>query len=423
MTQLTRDAIVLVDPLAFAITLKDVIHRKGYQVICLFTLSDKALEGPLKSYLGYVDRLSTNQDFDWVIRESHVPAMLAKLKEAPFNIRAIIPGSDYAVLMTDHLAMALGLPHNDPALAHARRDKSYMKEAAKKAGLRCADFKRCRTEQDVLDFMSNHDFPVVLKTPAGGFTSDVHLCHSNDELIARHRAILSTCDLWGHVPEYTVLESFVGGTEYAVNLFADGTDVHATDIWCYEKAVTAHDSKWDFGYHAMLQPLDSPTSLALAAYASALAKALGQRIGPAHAEIKYDEDGPIMIEIGTRLAGGKMPAMVREFSNFDPVSAMVDVFLEGRVQMPRPVEFRKSVAIGLFPTESSGKLKAVVGLEQIAELPSYHSHFLNEALLDPVKPTTHVGGVPLITWLAHESPDVVRQDVARARSLFRIECM
>jgi hypothetical protein len=65
----------------------------------------------------------------------------------------------------------------------------------------------------------------------------------------------------------------------------------------------------------------------------------------------------------------------------------------------------------------------MAGLEQITDLPSYHSHFLNEALLDPVTPTTNVGGVPLITWLAHENPDIVRQDVARARSLFRIECV
>src|SRR5262245_12074073 len=161
MTQHHPDAIVVVDPIAFALTLKDVIRRQGYKVICLFTFSDEAIQGRLKPLVGYVDRLSTQEDFDWAVRESHIPTTVERLRGAPFNIRAVISGSDHAVAVADHVAEALGLPHNDTALVNARRDKSDMKEAARRAGLRCADFKRCRTEEDVLGFMSNRHFPVV----------------------------------------------------------------------------------------------------------------------------------------------------------------------------------------------------------------------------------------------------------------------
>jgi L-amino acid ligase len=414
------DALVLVDPLA--LTLKDVIRRKGYKVICVFTLGDQAVEGRLKPHVTYVDRLSTNVDFDWAIRESDIATIVQKLKDGPFNIKAVIPGSCSGVASSDRIAEALGLPHNDTTRVSARRDKSDMKEAALAAGLRCADFKRCRTESDLLEFMSSHHFPVILKTPAGAFTSDVHVCGDMDALLEHHRVIVSRPDIWGKTPEFSLIEEFLSGTEYAVNLFADGDDVRVTDIWCYEKAEVTRASKWNFGYHAMLQPPDSPTSIALAKYAVALAKAVGIRIGPAHAEIKIDKDGPVMIEIGARLAGAKMPLMTQEFSNFDPVSAMIDVFVEGRIEVDYPVRFRKSVAIGLFPTESSGELKQVVGIDEIEGLPSYHSHFLNETLLNPVIPTTNVGGVPLIVWMAHGDPDVLRRDIASARTLFRLDC-
>jgi hypothetical protein len=56
-----------------------------------------------------------------------------------YDIVAVMAGTETSIELTDCLAERLGLPGNNPTTSHLRRNKYYMIEAVRKAGLNAAD--------------------------------------------------------------------------------------------------------------------------------------------------------------------------------------------------------------------------------------------------------------------------------------------
>src|SRR5439155_22085321 len=52
--------------------------------------------------------------------------------------------------------------------------------------------------------------------------------------------------------------------------------------------------------------------------------ALGRGSGPAHTEIRLGPRGPVVVEVNARLAGGRIPTLVRLATGIDLVGATVD---------------------------------------------------------------------------------------------------
>lgn len=97
-----------------------------------------------------------------------------------------------------------------------------------------------------------------------------------------------------------IAQSFCGGAEVGVDVFLDGADSHVMGI--FEK----QPSHGPFFAESMSI---SPTGLGASAEAELgeiairAARALGARVGAAHVEIRYDEQGPKVLEAGLRPGG------------------------------------------------------------------------------------------------------------------------
>jgi biotin carboxylase len=413
-----QEAVVLADP--EGLLLRENLADRGYKVICLFTMSKDVwmnvynVENIQNLTLNEIEEL-----YDLVIFESDIDKIIKMLKESDFSIKAIIPASEVGVNVADIIADHFNLPCNDPLLISARRDKSVMKEKAREAGLRCADFARCLKPEDIEEFMLAHNYPVVIKTPAGTGSHYVFVCENKGDLIEKFWTITRNRDAFGVKTNYALIEELIGGTEYIVDLFGDGKNIHVTDIWKYEKIDSRFAS--NLYYNMILEQPENSQLNDLKNYAIKLAKAVGIKIGPIHAEIKLDEHGPIMIEVASRFCGARVPHFLKQFSNYDPISLTVDVYLGNNAKLNLPVKFDKSIIIAECPTELHGVVTGLHGTERIKSLNSYHSHSLALSIGDIVRPSTDFMSIPLIVWLVHENKEVLYKEAEIVHKSFKID--
>lgn len=222
---------------------------------------------------------------------------------------------------SDILGALLGLTSvNDLGLASARRDKGLMKTVVANAGLRVAKYARL-TEGNGSDVISavkelELEYPVVVKTPRGFSTVDVFICKNEEEAVQHSMDIVRSVGPDGRKTQYALLEEFLGGDEFAVNLIAcpaTARAVRVTDIWWYHKVNIDGVSRF---FHAfvtdsyacfrsnfpiviqvmvntfqeMMDPTDKKVE-SLVKYAEGVCRAVGIKYGVGHCEIKatFDE--------------------------------------------------------------------------------------------------------------------------------------
>ena len=140
---------------------------------------------------------------------------------------------------------------------------------------------------------------------------DVYICDTVEEAVERSAQIVKSVGPNGTKANFSILEKFLGGEEFAINLIASTTlphGVHVTDIWKYHNILT------DGTNVNIWQKMDDPHSpvyAALVQYGEGICRAVGIKYGMAHVELKakYDTErgryiNPTMIEVAARLAGG-----------------------------------------------------------------------------------------------------------------------
>jgi hypothetical protein len=94
-------------------------------------------------------------------------------------------------------------------------------------------------------------------------------------------------------------------------------------------------------------PLDIVTARRITDYVVAVVLALGVSIGPFHAEVRFGERGPLLMEVAARLPGDEIPRLVQFACGFDLCAAMICAYL-GEPVSARPLTFHTVAGIGYF---------------------------------------------------------------------------
>ena len=221
-----ESAVVLIDPITDWKQVIDAAASLGHVVIAV-QLPAEALPEKIQSFLPTTLALEeAGVDHVLSVEQRDVFSITQQLQilAIDFNLKlmGVIPLSEIAVEVSDCVASCLGLPHNILDRVTARRDKGMMKSAVESAGLRIAKYARVASMQDVNDAMSRLSlcYPIVLKTPAGMSTTDVFICSSNQEAISAITSIIGNTGPDGRRVEKALLEEYIGGVEFAINLMA-----------------------------------------------------------------------------------------------------------------------------------------------------------------------------------------------------------
>lgn len=394
--------------------LAKAIHNAGFLAGSLVLWQDRLTYSPWA--------IQAN-GYDVALRQSpsdSLDKLEAETRKASSHIAGIISTNEPTEEIAARLAKRLNVPHNNPDVAAIRWHKAKIKDHVAKAGLRVPKAKMCYSDQDILDFIKDLSFPVIIKTPAGSASVNVFRCNDTESLIKNHEIITSTSDDFGNTPDHSVVEEYISGRLFEVNTFSDGKSVRVTDAWFTEKIDT--DYADNLFYNLWLISPHDPSVKAVVEYTEEVARANEILYGPGHFEIIVDEKGPALIEAHARTGGFNEPVSVQEFSNFDPFQAEAEVFSAGTTQIPPEITFEANMAVAACPATVRLEEGRAIGIDEIRRLPSYsYDRFQWGQAWGPVHPTIDMRNIPFTVWLTNKDQNQLKKDVRRVHTLFHFE--
>lgn len=224
------------------------------------------------------------------------------------HVVAVVPHGEPTVLGLGRLAELLGLPWAQPDVLPRFRDKHALKTYLRSVpgGPRINAIASVRSTADVAAAVATGDFPRFVLKPNDGF---------GNTTIGFFDADGDPAELEHYLRERAgtllLMEEYIGGEEYFVDgqVDADG-GVESFAVWKYRRRDLNGRKAVSVGDIAV--PTTHPDFAAIVDYTAAVMRATGLRASPFHLELKVDEQGPCLIEVGARLVGG-------ELAEFDPL--------------------------------------------------------------------------------------------------------
>ena len=287
---------VVVDPLGTGQEYPAAFGEAGVEVVAVMSLPE-----PIKLYAAswHPENFRHIHMFD-----GDLPALARTLRG--YDPICLIPGSETGVELADALVELVvpGTGHV-PELAAARRDKWAMARAARSAGIPRLQ-QICSDDPAEIDAWLREtglrERRLVLKPPKSAATDNVHIVAPGQDW----RPFFD--QIYGQVNEFAIrndavlVQEFAEGTEYLIDSYSVDGRHGLVDVCRYTK-VQRGDRIGIYDLVDFIEP-DHPETLACWPYVRQVLDAVGILNGCAHTEVILTADGPRLLEVGARPAGG-----------------------------------------------------------------------------------------------------------------------
>jgi biotin carboxylase len=132
----------------------------------------------------------------------------------------------------------------------------------------------------------------------------VTLCRSEEEVRRAFGHILGKVNGLGLVNESVLIQEYLEGQEYVIDMVSRDGEHKLVGIWEYDRRPANGASFVCHGqWHRIIS--DDPDYYGqLVEYEKKVCTALGIRNGPSHGEVKWYKEAPILVEVGSRCHGG-----------------------------------------------------------------------------------------------------------------------
>ena len=235
------------------------------------------------------------------------------------------------------IASRLGLPGNSPAAALNARSKYKMRRALERGGVTVPRYARVRNAADLETAVAHVGFPSVIKPEWG----------SDSEWVAKLTCLEDArriyADLSGRVrqqdciynyprPDF-IVESFLTGPEVSVEGVVQNGEV--TIYAVIDKAPMREPNFVELG-EITPSRLKASSQDAIRNTVVAATHALGLTNSGVHAEVKLTPGGPRIVEVGARMGGDCIHALVRRVYGVDLAVENLRVALGQPVSAPSP---------------------------------------------------------------------------------------
>ncbi|MCG8458526.1 MAG: ATP-grasp domain-containing protein [Holophagales bacterium] len=333
----------------------------------------------------------------------------------------VIPWDEETVLLGAALSDSLGLGWNSLEVIERCRDKSVMKAWLRESGdMRLNAAATVEDAEGALAFQRRvGKWPIVVKPTAGSGSEDVYFSGSDAELLRDCQRVLRAGA--GEV----LLEEFIGGHEVVINGIVDErSDLLITDVWIYDRR-PSHGIPNLF-YETFRVPTGAPIFRVVSSYAAEVVETLELRRAPIHMEVKVDDDGPCLIEVGARFSGGSLPILAsklhgRSILELAACHYLADMPLTGRdLDYARYDRYEARVLHGVQSREL-GRIRRVHGEARVRALPSFQGfgRLRQPGMRAPL--TRDLDSTAWELYLIHDDLGQIEHDARVARQVLRYE--
>jgi biotin carboxylase len=280
-------------------------------------------------------------------------------------ISAVVGVDEETVVAATAISAALGLPHNPPSAVAAARHKGRMRELLVRGGAPSPAFRVFPLDAGPEGPSREVGYPCVLKPTILAASRGVIRADSPEEFRAawkRIETILGGADVvkrGGAVAREILVEDFIPGEEVALEgLLTRGT---LRTLALFDKPDPLDGPFFEETIYVTPSRQPDAAQEAIRAAAARGAEALGLRDGPIHAELRWNAEGPWILEIAARSIGGLCARTLR----FGAGMSLEELVLRHALGLPVPAAASDGRAAGvmMIPIPAAGVLEEVRGLD------------------------------------------------------------
>lgn len=281
-------------------------------------------------------------------------------------ITAALGVDDDTVVLATAINTALGAAANPLSAAIAARDKWMQRQALARAGVPVPPCTLHRMDEPVEDLARTTRYPCIVKPLRLSASRGVIRADDAASFAAAHqrlRAILEHC---GEQAGEFLVEDFVPGYEVALEGLLVNGRLHVLAL--FDKPDPLDGPFFEETIYVTPSRHPSNEQRALFDCVQAAASALGLREGPLHAELRWNDRGPWLIELAARSIGGRCSAVLR-FG--DGAGTLEEIVVRQAAGLSLPPLEREAAAAGvmMIPVPRAGRLREVQGLAEARAVP------------------------------------------------------
>ncbi|MFD7979006.1 ATP-grasp domain-containing protein [Streptomyces sp. NPDC059071] len=403
--------LAVVDPYGAGAQIAPALREQGWSCVAV-TTADQPPDPLVHTW--------QPRDFDHHVRHTGDVAELGRQLRR-LGAVGVVTGLETGSELADALC-ARHFPEyaNSPALSASRRDKAAAQRELARAGL--ASLRQVHTADfaEVEQWLRDNelaDAPWLIVKPARSAGSDaVRRVRPGDELRTAFESMAGRRNALGNVEQAVLVQECVQGTEYSVDTFSVG-GVHEI---CGVTRYTKHSSGSVVGIYDTVEFVapDDPACRQLLPYAREVLDALGVRFGPMHAEIMLRPEGPVLIELNPRIAGGQMTFLSGMATGSSQLDRLVDFFL-GRHRPASGYRLLQQVMSVFVTARRTGVIRNPESLSGLADLPTAVRSTVTVPPGGLVRQTSDVFSVLGRVVLADRDRDRVELDRRRVKRVER----
>jgi len=319
-------------------------------------------------------------DFEQPERAADAVRMFAK----QYPVNGVVGVDDKTAVVAAAIATKLTLKGNPVHAAIAASDKYLQRELLAEAAVPIPRFLLRSLEDDPATVANSISYPCVLKPVRLSASRGVIRADNPRSFRSAHerlRAILAepeTAAACGDRARQYLIEEFVPGYEVALEGLVVNRRLHVLAI--FDKPDPLDGPFFEETIYVTPSSVPAGLQAAIKDCADRAVRALGIVDGPVHAEVRYNERGPWLIELAARPIGGRCSAVLR-FG--DHGISLEEIILRHALGMPIPSLQRERLAAGvmMIPVPGAGTLQEVRGVGDAKLVP----------LVEDVQITAHPG--------------------------------
>lgn len=344
----------------------------------------------------------------------------AVLEAGAFDTRFPLDGAlgvdDDTVVIATAINRSLGRPRNSIEAAQAARNKFLQRTLLRNSSVPVPQFVLRSISQDLETAARRASYPCVVKPLRLSASRGVIRANNSVELIAavqRLGAILESCN---SEDSECLVEEFIPGYEVALEgLLIEG-----------QLQVLALFDKPDpldgpfFEETIYVTPSRHPESdqQAVIECTQQAAAALGLHEGPVHAELRFNDKGPWLIDLAARPIGGRCSAVLR-FG--DGSVSLEEIVLCHALGLPLPAleRERRAAAVMMIPVPGAGVLEDFTGVDDARRVPGIDDVVITAHRGETLVPWPEGSRYPGFIFARAETPERAEQTVREAHRRLR----
>jgi biotin carboxylase len=258
---------------------------------------------------------------------------LTKVGVTPGQADAMLTTLHSAALPAARLARQYGVLGAAPEAIMLALDKGLCRQAVSDYGLPNLRFRVVSTAQEAAVAAAQIGYPVIVK-PVRGLGKVVTRVASSPQDLEEHFAVADqlsaalTAGLATELDHRFIIEEIAVGDLVSVEVGADGRTI--TPLAVVRRKTGRDNPVLELG-STVPSRLGVAAEQELGDYAVSVCRALGLDFGVFHVELMHTVDGPRLVEVNPRIAGGAIPDLVRAATGNSLFATLVDLSLGAAV--------------------------------------------------------------------------------------------